>query len=215
MGMRCATILATCWLFAAAISFAQDRALISGDVEDNQDTPISGVQITLRNDSLRIERTATSNSDGLYFFAEVVPAEGYVISATASGMSFAPRGVKFDVQVGETRHILPSLIAAKPPAPVSRLQCRGQSDLACQSPPVWGQFLNDSPTKPGRVNSPLVLRPNAGRRLAARLASTVRDGCLHIRNGRGNSNAYELGASSEPGPMLTLSTLAELTEVRR
>ena len=64
-------------------SLAQDRALISGDTEDKQDTPVSGVLITLRNNSLRVARTTTTNSDGLYFFAEVVPAEGYVMSASA------------------------------------------------------------------------------------------------------------------------------------
>ena len=109
------------------IILAQDRALISGDVEDRQDTPISGVQVVLRNDSLRIERSTTTNSDGLYFFAEVVPAEGYVITTTGSGLTFAPASVKFDVEVGEARHILPSFVAEKSPAPVSSLQPRGQS----------------------------------------------------------------------------------------
>jgi carboxypeptidase family protein len=115
------------------IILAQDRALISGDVQDRQDTPISGVHVVLRNESLRIERSTTTNSDGLYFFAEVVPAEGYVITTTGSGLTFAPASVKFDVEVGEARHILPSFIAEKPPSPVSSLQRRGQSPVARDS----------------------------------------------------------------------------------
>lgn len=111
-------------------SLAQDRALISGDVEDRQDTPISGAQVVLRNDSLRIERFTTTNSDGLYFFAEVVPAEGYVVSTTSSGLAFAPASVRFDVQVGETRHILPSFIGQKSPSPVSSLRRHGLSPVA-------------------------------------------------------------------------------------
>jgi len=126
--MRRATILILFILASWLFSVAQDKALISGDAEDKQDTPVSGVRVTLRNESLRIERTTTTNSDGLYFFAEVVPAEGYVITAEAPGMEFAPSSVKFEVEVGETRHILPSFIAATLPAPVSSLHDRRPPD---------------------------------------------------------------------------------------
>ena len=128
--MRPAMIFAFVLIAASSLGFAQDRALISGDAEDNQDTPVPGVRVTLRNDSLRIERTTVTNSDGLYFFAEVAPADGYVMTAEAQGMEFAPQTVKFEVQVGETRHILPSFIGEKKPVPVSRLRDRGQLVLA-------------------------------------------------------------------------------------
>ncbi len=121
------------FLSASVFTLAQDRALISGDVEDRQDTPISGTQVVLRNASLRIERTTTTNSDGLYFFAEVVPAEGYVITATYAGLAFLPASVKFDVEVGETRHLLPSFVGEKAPTPVSRL--RHQSTQATAAKP--------------------------------------------------------------------------------
>ena len=124
--MRRATVLALVLLAASSLSFAQDRALISGDAEDNQDTPVAGVRVTLRNDSLRIVRTTVTNSDGLYFFAEVAPADGYVISAEAQGMEFSPQNVKFEVEVGETRHILPPFIGGKTSVPVSGLHYRGQ-----------------------------------------------------------------------------------------
>ena len=119
--MKRAAIVAAVLLSVSVLSLAQDRALISGDAEDKQDTPVSGVRLTLRNESLRIERTTTTNSDGFYFFAEVVPADGYVISAEAPGMQFAPQSVKFNVEVGETRHVLPSFLVAKQTAPVSSL----------------------------------------------------------------------------------------------
>ena len=114
-----ATIVVPYLLFFAISIAAQDRALISGDIEDRQDNPIAGTQVILRNDSLRVERSTVTNSDGLYFFAEVVPAEGYIITSTAAGLIFAPSSVKFDVEVGETRHILPSFIADKAPASTS------------------------------------------------------------------------------------------------
>jgi hypothetical protein len=120
--MRRATFFAFVLIAASSLSLAQDRALISGDAEDKQDTPVPGVRIILRNDSLRIERTTITNSDGLYFFAEVTPADGYVVAADAAGMEFAPQSLKFEVEVGETRHILPSFIGDKAPVPVSSLR---------------------------------------------------------------------------------------------
>ena len=118
---RATFLLLYCWL-AMGLCMAQDRALISGDATDQQDTPVPGVQIRLSNESLRVDRTTTTNADGLYFFAEVVPADGYIIEASTPGMSFAPQRVKFDVQVGETRHLLPSFIGDKTSSPTSSPQ---------------------------------------------------------------------------------------------
>jgi hypothetical protein len=120
--MKRGTILIVVVISATLASLAQDRALISGDAEDNQDTPVAGVQVTLRNPSLRVERTTTTNSDGYYFFAEVAPAEGYEITASEAGMNFAPQSVKFDVEVGETRHILPSFLGNKTASPTAGLR---------------------------------------------------------------------------------------------
>ena len=149
--------LSTC----LGVSLAQDRALISGDAEDAQDVPVAGVQVTLQNPALRVERTTTTNSDGFYFFAEVSPAEGYVITASAPGMTFAPQSVKFDVEVGETRHILPSFVVGKAQPPVSN-QRRGQPldpapgfrlpdalamalSSACSLRPVWASLIAAQP----------------------------------------------------------------------
>ena len=128
--MKRATLVLVVVVSATLCSLAQDRALISGDAEDNQDTPVAGVQVTLRNPSLRVERTTTTNSDGYYFFAEVTPAEGYEITATESGMSFAPQSVKFDVEVGETRHILPSFLGNKATSPTAGIRKRRPPKLS-------------------------------------------------------------------------------------
>jgi Carboxypeptidase regulatory-like domain/TonB dependent receptor len=157
--MRRATVFAFVLIAASSLSLAQDRALISGDAEDKQDTPVSGVRVTLRNESLRIERTTATNSDGLYFFAEVAPADGYIMTAEAPGIEFAPQSVQFEVQVGETRHILPSFIGEK--SPISKLRNRRRLDSSVQAVQVGGPgpqakraTLVDSKaqlTKPDRV----------------------------------------------------------------
>ena len=128
--MKRATILFIFLISATLGGLAQDRALISGDTEDNQDTPVAGVQVTLRNPSLRVERTTTTNSDGYYFFAEVTPAEGYEIAASETGMAFAPQSVKFDVEVGETRHILPSFLGNKAASPTAGIGKRRPPKLS-------------------------------------------------------------------------------------
>ena len=167
--MRRATIFALVLIATSSLSLAQDRALISGDAEDNQDTPVPGVRVLLSNDSLRIQRTTTTNSDGLYFFAEVVPAEGYVMSADAPGLAFSPQSVKFEVQVGETRHILPSFIADKVPTTVSRLR-RPYSTYRLVG--VGGSGLPATRSKPSSPVTPAVLKPRPAKPAALATART-------------------------------------------
>ncbi len=69
------------------------------------------------------------------FSPRSLPAEGYVITADAPGMNFAPKSVKFNVEVGETRHLLPSFIAEKQAVPVSRQ--RGQRPLDSAHQAHW------------------------------------------------------------------------------
>ena len=169
--MRRAIILAFFLIAAAASSLSQDRALITGDAEDNQDTPVSGVRITLHNDELRTDRTTTTNSDGLYFFAEVTPAEGYVITADAPGMNFAPKSVKFNVEVGETRHLLPSFIAEKQTVPISRQ--RGPRPLDSAHQPIVLGLLMPTPSCLCAVPPELsAVQPIYSTTTMARLAST-------------------------------------------
>ena len=164
------------------------RALISGDAVDTQDTPVAAVEVTLRNDSLRVARTTATNADGLYFFAEVAPAEGYVIEASAPGISFAPQRVKFEVQVGETRHILPSFIGNKVPSPTSRLQRRGSSDLA------YGAL-------------PFNVRPTSTSHAWSRLLVAYHDpDVAEVAASASNASAPQQGTSSapqQPGPTTT------------
>jgi Carboxypeptidase regulatory-like domain len=98
-------------MLATVAGRAQDKALLTGDVVNDQDQPMAGVLVTLQNDQLGVKKTFTTESDGTYVFAFVGPADGYHIVATdANGDSFAPGQVQLTVQVGEHRYILPSFI---------------------------------------------------------------------------------------------------------
>jgi hypothetical protein len=104
----------------------------------------------------------------LYFFAEVVPAEGYVISAISPGMTFTPSSVKFDVQVGETRHLLPSFLGDKAPTPLASLQRLGWSDRGHGTERFTSESIPDLEHSPSSAAAPafsmMTVSSSSGRR---------------------------------------------------
>lgn len=67
--------------------FAQ-TALFSGRVSDPQQAMVSGAQVRIVNQATRIEREASTNTEGLYTVPFVVPGI-YLIYVTATGFSTA------------------------------------------------------------------------------------------------------------------------------
>src|SRR5947209_18874607 len=86
-------------LLATAPAFAASQnAVVYGSVYDVSGTPMQGVTITLENPAIGISRTATSDDDGSYNFAEIPPAEGYRITA--------PTGTTtIDIRAGIPRNV--------------------------------------------------------------------------------------------------------------
>jgi hypothetical protein len=189
--MKRATILFIVVISATLGGLAQDRALISGDTEDNQDTPVAGVQVTLRNPSLRVERTTTTNSDGYYFFAEVTPAEGYEIAASETGMTFAPQSVKFDVEVGETRHILPSFLGNKAASPTAGIGRRRPPRL---STTIERVNPSSSVHQQAAADSPLAQSPQTASGTRARRLTSV----AYYPPGQSPTSSSPQGAQSQP-----------------
>jgi hypothetical protein len=75
--------------FLAASANAQTTtATIEGTIKDAQGSVVAGAQVTVKSDSLGVERTATSDSDGVYRIT-ALPAGTYSLSVSHSG--FAPR----------------------------------------------------------------------------------------------------------------------------
>jgi hypothetical protein len=119
----------------AAVSLAQDKALIEGDankVVNGQGLPIAGVILKLQNTKLQNEsqgllRTYTSDSDGMYRFFDLTPSDDYVISAIADApwQCWFPNfdgtekyaSQKFSVSVGEKKYLLPPVICERQTAP--------------------------------------------------------------------------------------------------
>jgi hypothetical protein len=103
-----ALMLSLALLVATPAFAASQNAVVYGSVYDVSGTPMQGVTITLENTSLGISRTATSDDDGSYNFAEVPPAEGYRITAMKGTTKIDIRA-GITVNVGDERVILPPL----------------------------------------------------------------------------------------------------------
>src|SRR5208283_3903673 len=108
--MRHRTVLCTLLGVLSVCALAQEKALITGDVEDQQDRPVAGTLLHLRNKALRVDRKTTTDSGGIFFFSDVSAADGYVMTAEAPWPKFAPESQKFVVQVGEQLQMLPPFV---------------------------------------------------------------------------------------------------------
>src|SRR3954447_6626573 len=95
-------VLALALLAGVPAFAASQNAVVYGSVYDVSGTPMQGVTITLENPAIGISRTATSDDDGSYNFAEVPPAEGYRITAMNGTAKIDIRG-GITVNVGDER----------------------------------------------------------------------------------------------------------------
>jgi len=153
----CQLLLLCATLAGAVASFAQDKALLEGDVSkvvNSQGVPIAGVVLKLENKKLQNEsqgllRTYSSDSEGLYYFFDLTPSDDYVISATAepSLQCWFPSidgtqkyaAQKFSVNVGEKKYLLPPVVcepkAVSAPAASPSLTPGGGDAGQQQTPP--------------------------------------------------------------------------------
>ena len=99
-------------IFAASITFAQSSgsATLRGTIKDPQGALISKAMVTLTNDATKLERTTTTNDEGLYQFTAVTPGT-YTVKVEKSGFKSIEqkeialstsdtRGQDFEMEVG-------------------------------------------------------------------------------------------------------------------
>src|ERR1700761_5770867 len=79
-------LLAAMISFAGVSAHAQFRASISGTVTDPTGALIPNAQVTLTDNATNATQTATSNSDGVYNFAQLAP-DKFTLTATAPGFT--------------------------------------------------------------------------------------------------------------------------------
>ncbi len=82
----CGLLLAGMMSFGGVSAHAQFRASIQGTVTDPTGALIPNAQVTLTDNGTNATQTATSNSDGVYNFAQL-PPDKFTITATAPGFT--------------------------------------------------------------------------------------------------------------------------------
>jgi hypothetical protein len=82
----CGLLLAGMVSLVSATAHAQFRASIQGSVTDQTGALIPNAQVTLTDTATNATQTATSNSDGVYNFAQL-PPDQFTITATAPGFT--------------------------------------------------------------------------------------------------------------------------------
>lgn len=85
-------------LDAGAVYAQTGSGTVTGTVQDSQKALVSNANVTLINTATSIERRATTNNDGKYYFG-ALPLGSYLLSIEASG--FKKWEGKFDLQVGQ------------------------------------------------------------------------------------------------------------------
>ena len=82
-------------------------AVIYGSVYDSRQRPMGGVEVKLENASKGFARTAVTNNDGSYRFAQVPPGDGYQVAASSRGRVDVREGIS--VVAGEEKPVWPPL----------------------------------------------------------------------------------------------------------
>ena len=171
-------------LAIAVASLAQDKAFIEGDADkvvNGQGVPVPGVRLKLQNKKLQNEsqgilRTYTSDSDGMYRFFDLTPADDYLISATAdspwecwfpsfdSTQKYASQ--KFSVTVGEKKYLLPPVFCEQqavsaPAAPPSPPTSGGPADPTASADGSPQQTTSQSAGPPSPAAPATAIQPVA------------------------------------------------------
>lgn len=93
-------------LFTSTALFAQSEsgsAAIEGTVRDSNNAVVAGATVTVRNEEIGLERTTSTNGDGI-FAIRVLPVGLYTVQVSATG--FSPRTIEnIRLQVGEATSV--------------------------------------------------------------------------------------------------------------
>ncbi len=82
---------------------------IGGVITDNNGNPLASAQVTVRNDSMGLTRTTTTNASGTYRLRNMPIGYDYTVSATASGYTGGELG-GVSVNLGKTANVDMALV---------------------------------------------------------------------------------------------------------
>lgn len=94
--------ITTAFLFCASSAWAQATTSLRGAVTDPSNAAIPNATVRLTNIDTNLQRTTTTDQQGSYVFAEVVPGH-YVLDVSATGFaSFEQKGFQLLVNLPAT-----------------------------------------------------------------------------------------------------------------
>lgn len=115
-------------IFPTALRAATPYALATGSVFDQNGAPLSGATARLINASIGFSQGQSTNSDGVFTFPTVPPAEGYIVATEMSGFATEIRqGLK--VTVGEVKMVLPPFLLK----PITSIEAQASSEPGKQA----------------------------------------------------------------------------------
>jgi len=106
---RFSALLFVVMLIVVPVASASQNALVTGSVYDQSGAPIPRATIRLINASTGFSQTQMTDANGIYTFASVPPAAGYVLSVEVSGFATQIREDQ-EVNVGDYRLVQPPFI---------------------------------------------------------------------------------------------------------
>jgi hypothetical protein len=102
--MKSRILLCLALSFSAASANAQGlgTAALSGDVSDPQGAVVSGVEVKARNLATSIQRTASTNRDGIFVLNNLAPGD-YEVKVSAAG--FGPQVAHVRLEIGQQQNL--------------------------------------------------------------------------------------------------------------
>jgi carboxypeptidase family protein/TonB-dependent receptor-like protein len=153
------TVLSAAFLFSTRTVWAQATTSLRGVVTDPSNAAVPNATVTLTNTDTNTQRTTTTDQQGSYVFAEVVPGN-YLLEVNASGFSkFEEKGFQLLVNLPSTINVHLKVGAA-----TTTVEVTGQAPLlnttdASQGNVLSGGEISDMPLYGRQVASLLSLQP--------------------------------------------------------
>ena len=151
--------ITTAFLFCASSAWAQATTSLRGAVTDPSNAAIPNATVRLTNIDTNLQRTTTTDQQGSYVFAEVVPGH-YVLDVSATGFaSFEQKGFQLLVNLPATINVHMKVGAATTTVEVTGAAPLLNTTDASQGNVLSGNEISQMPLYGRNVASLLSLQP--------------------------------------------------------
>lgn len=208
-----------CILAAVSSAFAQvTTGNLQGVVADPNGSVVAGATVRISNPSTGFTRETTTNSDGIYAFTSLQPAENYVLEV--SGTGFAPNRTEgVVIRIGSINSANVALTVGSTGATVNVVNSDTavlQTDQNQLSQTYSTQQLTQLPINGGAIETFALLTPGVVTPGDADFSNGVG---ISANGNRGRSNNFQIDGqdnndNSVAGPSLSITNVDAIGEVQ-